>query len=240
MYVRYFLPLFLVFCVAGCSVFGARATGRSGSREDLAQLLKARSSDASNNSTVVPAKAVHYTVDGRDSETSRSLALNDGLVIFHVNYQGSDDVSVVLLDDNGDVVDDVADGHDTFVGSTAIGLDQSCQCAIDVQTTGTWTITVDQPQSLTGTALPTTLSGVGQAASTAFQSDGGLTRFHLVMRDPTGARVTLLRANGEVLDLLGEDTRGFERSRTVELDPGAYLLQVDTDAAWTVDVAPAR
>jgi hypothetical protein len=239
MRVRNLLLVLLVFLAAGCSVFSPRTTGRSGSR-GLAQLLKTRSSDGDSNAAAAPTKAVHYSVDGHDSETSRSLALADGLVIFHVNYQGSADLSVVLLDDNGDVVDEIADGHGTFVGSTAIGLDQPCQCAVDVQTTGAWTITVDQPQSLSGSPLPMTLSGTGQAASTAFQSAGGLTRFHLVMRDPTGARVTLLRSNGELLDLLGEGDSAFERSRTVELDPGAYLLQVDTAAPWTVDIAPLR
>jgi hypothetical protein len=229
--------LFLIVLLAGCAAFGSRAMGRSGSREGLSQLLKTHSSTPGGSATVVPAKSVHLSVDGRDSETSRSLSLNDGLAIFHVTYQGSDDLSVVLLDENGDVVDDIADGHGAFDGSTAIGLDQSCSCTVDVQTTGSWSITIDQPETLTGNSLPTTLFGAGQAASTAFQSAGGLARFHLMIRDPTGARVTLLSASGELLNVLGEGDSAFDRSRTVELDPGTYLLQVDTGGPWTVDVA---
>jgi hypothetical protein len=62
------------------------------------------------------------------------------------------------------------------------------------------------------------LTGTGQAASAAFTSAGGLTRFHIVIHDPTGARVTLRNANGEMLDLLNEGDAAFERSRTVDDD----------------------
>jgi hypothetical protein len=177
-------------------------------------------------------------MSGRDSQTTRSLALGAGLAILHVSYQGRDDFSFLLLDENGDTVDDIAGGHGAFNGSTAIGIDQPCDCVVDVQTTGPWTVTVDQPSTLTGDAVPTTLTGTGQAASTAFQSDGGLTTFHLHVRDIGGARVTLLTASGEMIDVLGEGDRAFDRSHTVELDPGVYLLQVDTDGPWSVDVAP--
>jgi hypothetical protein len=166
------------------------------------------------------------------------MPLAAGLAIFQVSYQGSDDFSFLLLDENGDTVDNVAGGHGGFSGSTAIGIDQPCDCVVDVQATGTWTITVDQPSALVGNAIPATLTGTGQSASTAFQCAGGLTTFHLRIHDSGGARVTLLNATGEILDVLGEADNAFDRSRTVELDPGPYLLQVDTDGPWSVDVTP--
>jgi hypothetical protein len=230
--------LCLALILSGCATLGSRSTaGKGTNREGLTQLLKTKSASPAATGNGLPSNAVHLEVSGRDNQTSRSLALNAGLAIFHVTYQGTGDYSFLLLDDNGDPVEDIADGHGAFAGSTAIGIDQFCDCTVDVQTSGPWTVTVDQPSALSGGAVPTTLTGSGQAASTAFQSAGGLTTFHQRVRDSGGGRVTLLNSIGEVLDVLGEGDSAFDRSRTVELDPGTYLLQVDTDGPWTVDVA---
>lgn len=244
--------------LVGCTASGDRAsTGNTSAGDVLSHLLGAKSSSAV--ATTVPAPAVHplrssrptpearpivptdfsaghLAVTGQDSQMSKPLSLKDGLAIFHVTYNGNGDFSVILRDENGDVVADLANGHGSFDGSTAVGLADPCNCVLDVQTTGGWSITVDQPTALTGQSLPTTIRGNGQAASAAFHSVGGLTRFHQLLQGHTGGQVTLLTADGEELDVLGEGDVAFDRSRTVELDPGTYLLQVDTDGPWTVDI----
>jgi hypothetical protein len=253
------LTILLIGCAAGDT---GTSTGKTSALDSLPQLLKTKSSQTSAKATTASAPAVspaaskqpkprptqiaptnvtaaHFTMNGRDSQTSKPLQLNDGLAIAHVKYTGNADLSVILRDQNQDAVADLAEGNGAFDGSTAFGLSDPCDCVVDVQTTGDWSIVIDQPTTLAGIAIPTSVTGNGQAASNAFQSTGGLTRFHLVLQGHTGGQVTLLTADGEELDLLGEGDVAFERSRTVELDPGTYLLQVDTDGPWTVDVSAA-
>jgi hypothetical protein len=232
--------LLLAVLVIGCSVRGTAATpARNANGEALSPLLKTRPSQTRAAGTVVPASVVHLTLTGQGTQTSKALALNDGLAIFHATYEGSSDFSMVLRDENGDIVDGIADGRGPFDGSTAIGLSDPCHCVVDVQGTGAWSVTVDQPATLTGKPVPVTLTGNGQTASAAFTTTGGLIRFQQAIQSQTGGRVTLLDSDGQMLDVLGDGGAAFAKSRTVELDPGTYLLQVDTDGAWAVDVSTA-
>ncbi len=146
---------------------------------------------------------------------------------------------MLVRDENDDIVSDIVESRGPFDGSTAVGLVDPCDCTLDVQTTGVWSVTVDQPDTLTGASLPTTLRGNGQAASSGFQTAGGLTRFHVVLQERTGGHVTVLAANGEVLDVLAESDVTVDRASTFELDAGTYLLQVDTRGPRTGAISAA-
>jgi hypothetical protein len=238
MFVRVFSILLLAIVLTSCAPGGAKPTpGKSSSREQVSSLLKSRSTSSNASGTSGAATDVHLTVTGQGNQTSKSLSLREGLALFHLTYSGAGDFTATLVDDSGNEIETLADSSGRFAGSTAVGLSDPCDCVVDVQAAGSWSITIDQPAALAGQALPTTLNGTGQTASPAFQVSGGLVRFHQAVGGQTGGRITLRASTGETLDLLGESDSAFDRSRTVELDQGTYLLQVDTDGPWAVDIS---
>jgi hypothetical protein len=153
-----------------------------------------------------------------------------------VAHRGAQQFRVTLLDEAGQPLDGIAAGEGSYDGSYATSLGAPCDCKIAVEGDGQWAIRVEQPTPTSGRPLPTSFAGRGDRATESFQSDHGLVRFHATHRGPRPFRLAPLDAQGEEIDRLALAEGDYDGSRTVELDKGTYLLQIEAQGTWTVDV----
>lgn len=102
--------------------------------------------------------------------------------------------------------------------------------------------TVDQPIAPPPAALPSAPSpahrfaGTGKQASPNFALRGGLT---LVKLSHTGRRnfaVWLMDSSGRRVDLLANEIGPFNGTTALGLSSGGYVMDIEADGAWTVEI----
>ena len=88
---------------------------------------------------------------------------------------------------------------------------------------------------------PISFSGVGQEASQKFTLDEGLSIFAMKHSGSSNFIVWLLDSNGNNVDLLANVVGDFDGSKAVGISkPGDYILNIDADGPWTVDISQPR
>ena len=82
------------------------------------------------------------------------------------------------------------------------------------------------------------LSGTGQAATEPFELESGLAVFRIAHQGNRNFIVYLLDQNGaRVGTSLANEIGSFSSSKAIQIPTdGTYLLQVDADGAWTIEV----
>jgi hypothetical protein len=82
-----------------------------------------------------------------------------------------------------------------------------------------------------------TLTGSGQTATESFELESGLAVFRLAHQGNRNFIVYLLDQNGRRVDLLVNEIGSSSGSKAVQIPrDGTYLLQVEADGPWTVQV----
>ena len=91
---------------------------------------------------------------------------------------------------------------------------------------------------------PTNLSGFGQAATTPFDLQSGLTIFRLTHQGGGHFSGTLLDQNGQraggMDSLLANVVGPFEGSKAVQTKAGQHLIDVSADGPWTITIEQPR
>lgn len=170
--------------------------------------------------------------------------MESGLAIFKLTHQGNGNFSGTLLDSNGQR----AGGFDSllvnvigpFEGSKAVQT-KAGQHVIDLKAGGPWTITIEQPRP---SSAPKTASfeGNSHASMDLFELSSGLKTFKMTHQGQGNFSVTLLNkegARGAGMDsLLANEIGAFDGSKAVRIPKDyIYLLQVNADGPWTIQVA---
>jgi hypothetical protein len=82
------------------------------------------------------------------------------------------------------------------------------------------------------------LSGQGQEASEIFTLKKGLAIFNMKYSGTSNFIIWLLDSNGDKVGLLANEIGAFNGAQALEIPgPGDYILDVDADGPWTVDIA---
>jgi hypothetical protein len=109
---------------------------------------------------------------GTAQEATELFALDAGLAVFEMEHQGAGAFRVRLLDEQGNVVEELAAAEGGFRGSRAVRVPRGGRYLLDVSATGPWSVRrrVDaQAAQVAAQAalLPDTASPVFKAASAA-------------------------------------------------------------------------
>lgn len=94
-----------------------------------------------------------------------------------------------------------------------------------------------QPEEGARSSAGITLTGSGQTATEPFELESGLAVFRMTHQGNRNFIVYLLDQNGRRVDLLVNDIGSSSGSKAVQIPrDGTYLLQVEADGPWTVQV----
>jgi hypothetical protein len=94
-----------------------------------------------------------------------------------------------------------------------------------------------QPEEEGRSSAGITLSGSGQTATEPFELEYGLAVFRMAHQGNRNFIVWLLDSNGRRVDLLVNEIGSSSGSKAVQIPrDGTYLLQVEADGPWTVQV----
>lgn len=168
--------------------------------------------------------------------------LESGLSIFRMTHQGSRNFSVKLLDQNGrpaGLDSLLANEIGPFEGSQAVQA-KAGQYVLDIQADGPWTVTIEQPRPSTAPQT-TSFSGNTKTATDFFELSQGLHKFTMTHQGSRNFSVKVLDKNGASagLDsLLANEIGPFNGSKAFRASKDdIYLLQVDADGPWTIQVS---
>lgn len=94
-----------------------------------------------------------------------------------------------------------------------------------------------QPEAEESSSAGITLTGSGQTATEPFELESRLAIFRLTHQGERNFSVWLLDSNGRRVDLLVNEIGSSSGSKAVRISrDGTYLLQVQADGPWTVQV----
>jgi hypothetical protein len=82
------------------------------------------------------------TLQGSGNQASEFFTLNSGLRTFNLNYSGSDNFIVWLMDNQGNRVDLLANQIGNFDGSYAVGIPQTGTYLLNVESNGKWNVSI--------------------------------------------------------------------------------------------------
>lgn len=100
---------------------------------------------------------------------------------------------------------------------------------------------LEAPAEPTGSLPPIKLSGTGQRVTERFTVTDGLAVIRSACDDcREDFIVELLDDESQVLDVVVDRVGSYSGSRAVGMTKGEYRLQIDADAAWTVDITQPR
>lgn len=187
--------------------------------------------------TPVPT-ATPIDASGTGSYTTSTFPLESGISIFTTKYSGSDKFVVVLLDQNGNTVDTIANLIGSYDGSRAVDIVSAGDYSLSVQATGAWSIDITQPRPLKADPAPVSLSGTGPVASQFIYLNSGPVSFSCSHDGMNTFIVELLDQNGRLVDTPVNEIGPYRGSQSVSISrPGIYLLNIDADSSWHLDVS---
>lgn len=83
------------------------------------------------------------TLQGTGNKASEVFTLDSGLRTFYMDYRGSDNFIVWLMDDQGRQVDLLANQIGNFNGSKAVGIPQTGTYLLNIQANGKWKVSIE-------------------------------------------------------------------------------------------------
>lgn len=191
--------------------------------------------DRPNRAPASERGAITFSGDG--PEATESFVLEEGLAFFTLEHDGRDNFIVELLDNEGELVDLLANEIGGFTGETLVRIEAAGEHVLNVDADGAWVIAVDQEVPADAEAPPTRFDGTGVSVSPVLDLDAGLVRFRLTHDGSENFIVELYAADGEPIDLLVNEIGEFTGAQAVEIEEaGSYLLNIDADGDWTVEV----
>jgi hypothetical protein len=168
------------------------------------------------------------TLSGSSQEATQQFALQQGLSIFTLHNSGQRNFIVDLLDGSGNEVSNLANAIGDFSGSQAVNVSNAGSYLLNVQTDGSWSITITQPR-VTSASSASSLSGTGNQATQFFNLSSGLHTFTLTNSGSGNFIVDLLDQNGNEVENLENVIGSFNGSTAVHIDnAGPYLLNVQS------------
>jgi|GEM_PF-533437 len=186
-----------------------------------------------------PASPSPITLSGNSQQATQQFTLDQGLSIFTLHNSGSSNFIVDLLDTNGSEVANLSNAIGNFSGSQALSIKNVGSYLLNIQSDGSWNITITQPR-VNSAGSVSNLSGVGNQATQFFNLSSGLHTFKLTNSGNGNFIVDLLDRNGNEVDNLENVIGNFNGSTAVHIgSSGPYLLNIQSGSGsdsgnWTI------
>lgn len=173
------------------------------------------------------------TLSGSGSLLSDDFEINPGLMVLH--YQFSGPGAVTLVDSQGTELA-VFQISRAGAGSRALSLPPGIY-RLAVQSSGEWSVGIEDPSPLSVPVPPLSFSWTGQLATGFFQVRGGAVVIEMVHDGAGPFVVTVMEAGGSAVYLAASEDGPFEGTRSVPLRSEVfYLLDVQSDSPWTINI----
>ena len=171
---------------------------------------------------------------GSGQAATEGVHLSAGLYVFHLAHSDAHHFSVWLLDTTGEKIELLVNGSEPFDGSKAVRVPRDGEYVFDVSAEGPWQIDIASPELET---TQRSFEGPMQAATRAFQLDGGLRIFRMSHSGTGHFSAWLLDHDGNKVELLANGSGApFSGSKAVQVTPGWYVLDVSADRPWSIRV----
>jgi hypothetical protein len=118
----------------------------------------------------VPAAA--QNLSGTGQQATDLFPLTEGLATFDVEHQGSGTFTIRLLDDQGMLIEQLAQGEGAFRGSKAVRVPRSGQYLYDVSASGPWSVQLRQSATAGTAAGATGTPTTGMVSDSVLRSRG--------------------------------------------------------------------
>ena len=244
------LCIFVLLCIAvGCAGEQDQASQETTSSSEETSPEETSSGQSSSTSsserTSQPETAVSSETEpapielsGNGDIVTDTFDLESGLAIFRMSYQGERNFIVKLLGEPGPSANGVVlvNAIGSFQGSEA-SQTHAGPHVLDVQASGPWTITIEQPRTSSAPETANYTYHTGTTATDFFHLGQGLKRFDMTHQGSKNFIVWLLDKNGARVTggLLANEVGPYEGSRAIQVPrDDIYLLQVEADGTWSV------
>jgi hypothetical protein len=155
-----------------------------------------------------------------------------------MKYDGTGHFTVELKDHNGNAVGSAANALNSYDGSKALGIDSDSDYILNIQASGPWSVEITQPRPTTSQKIPLTITGTGPMASDLVYLDSGLVTFRMTYDGTSNFMVELLDHNGRLVDVVTNQIGSYKGSQAIRIsEPGIYLLNIDADGSWKLDIS---
>ena len=237
--------LMIIAVIAVVAIVAIAAAALSGGNNNAAN----DNNDDDNNDNTRE-QIANVTLTGSTDKVTDKFTLQAGVTIFRLTYSGTSNFAVTLKDADGGFVDLLANEIGAYSGETLIGVKSDSivgaepgEHFLDVQASGAWSVTIEQPRVSSGIALPQTLTGNGAEASVPIALTSGVAVFNMTHDGSSNFAVTLWADDGDYVDLLANEIGDYsgEKSVTVngglfDASPGIHWLDIDADGPWTIKI----
>jgi len=175
-------------------------------------------------------------ITGDGDTISPPFDLDQGLVVFHFDYQAEGHFSATILTESGQQVDRLECVQGPMVGSKAVGVPAGTY-VLDVKAQGPWSVGIEEPAPVAVQYPPLTYGAEGSMATPFFQTNGGPLLFTMDYAVSGDFVVTVMEAGGNSVALLANETGPFQSFKIISLRSDVnYLLNVEADGPWTMSI----
>ena len=172
----------------------------------------------------------------------KTLELSEGLTFVKVYNQGNDGISADLLTIDGKIKEyiRVSEPQRKDPHEFAFNIDKKGRYALDIKG-ARWTVTVEQPKVSDALTFPIVFKGEdSRRLSPYFYIDKLPITIETIYKGDSNMVAQLHRVDGKVRrELIINDIDPFENAKTYTLDPGIYLIDVQSaKGEWTINIKP--
>lgn len=106
-------------------------------------------------------KYIPITLSGKGDSATDTFYLKPGIAGFESTYRGDSNFIVHLLNSQGDQEKSIANAIGTYNGKTLVFIEAEGEFMLNVESSGSWEINIDQNISSDVVSTPTKFSGIG-------------------------------------------------------------------------------
>ncbi|MEC0173002.1 hypothetical protein [Paenibacillus graminis] len=162
-------------------------------------------------------------------DQSETFNLNPGIAIFDINYTGEGNVYFDLLSPNGDT-DLLAAKRGQYKGRVYKKITESGEYSVNVNSKGSWSMSVSQNYPKELLQVPSSLTGKGDEVYFINLTEGNI-KFSLKNK---GEKMFMVELDGR---LLGVENGNYTGSKTLSIDKaGVYPITIKSDGQWTITI----
>jgi len=181
--------------------------GRHVEERDIMEVTLMRIRAALLHATVLvlcatPVLAQNFKGRGRDA--TQRFALTEGVAVFEVQHKGEGEFNIRLLDDDGQVIGEVARGTGDFGGAKALRIPRTSYYLYDVEAGGEWSVRLREIRPDNGPPDPQAERGTdaGRTDGSRPGTTGWMARGLLggVLLGPIGTALAVHRAGESAAD----------------------------------------
>ncbi len=191
---------------------------------------------ATDKTKKAPVTIPPINLNGIGQQASSKFVLAKGLSVFKLTHKGDSNFAVMLLNNDGDLIELLVNRIGDFKGSKAVHIESQGKHILDITANGKWTVEITQPRAKTA---PTSshFSGDDQQVTKLFHLEKGLVIFKMKHSGDANFAPFLMDKDGNLIALLANEIGRFDGSKAVKIPHDSiFLLDVTANGKWEISI----